>query len=412
MFEGCINIEKAPDLPASILVGNCYAGMFYGCKKLSYVKALFVTQPGILYTNNWLYDVAASGTFIKGKYAFWKLNGSNGIPNGWTVQDNYQPLSYYNLQITADDVSYKETNTTIYWTCMSDGVELGITNTPMIGIQLSGTSISNEFPQNTSETNTVERVITFEYQGLTATTTITQGVWKAYTIDLNSNWEQSTSISNPDSSLYDGVYQSYSNKGVNNSAAKMYIDINGYNNFYLYIRSYAESNYDYVMVSHLDTDIDGYSLEDESSLIKSHTRGNQQSGNAISNYKLVKFNNIDGGEHRITIVYRKDGSAEDGDDRGYVLIPTDQDAMHNEFGNSNIIHFSIYHDDYGETYTYQADKGMTWLDWCNSEYNTDGWWCDENGEEGVYNDNLACWISNVYYDTTITEDKTYSTQLW
>jgi hypothetical protein len=84
MFEGCINIEKAPDLPASILVGNCYAGMFYGCKKLSYVKALFVTQPGILYTNNWLYDVAASGTFIKGKYAFWRLNGSNGIPNGWT----------------------------------------------------------------------------------------------------------------------------------------------------------------------------------------------------------------------------------------------------------------------------------------------------------------------------------------
>lgn len=41
---------------------------------------------------------------------------------------------------------------------------------------LSGTATSAEFPQNTSKTETVQRIITFKYQGLTATTTITQGV--------------------------------------------------------------------------------------------------------------------------------------------------------------------------------------------------------------------------------------------
>jgi hypothetical protein len=296
--------------------------MFNGCIKLNYIKMLAtdVSASGCLST--WVYNVSSTGTFVKHPNMTSLPTGKNGIPSGWTVKDNYQPISYYNLQITADDVSGKQTNTTIYWTCMSDGIELA-SNEPMTGIQLSGTSISDEFPQNTSETNTVERAITFEYQGLTATTTITQGVWKnqSYTINLNSNWEQSTSISNPDSSLYDGVYQSYSNKGVDDSEAKMYIDIEGYTNFKLYIRSYAESNYDYVMVSQLDKDIYSDTSYSNTTLVKAYTRGKQTSGTAISNYTLVEFTGIDKGEHRITIIYRKDSSSFSGDDRGYVLIP-------------------------------------------------------------------------------------------
>lgn len=143
-----------------------------------------------------------------------------------------------------------------------------------------------------------------------------------YTIDLNSNWQKST-VANPNSSLYDGVYESYSNNGVDNSGATMYINIDGCTEFTLYIRSYAESYYDYVMVSKLDQSISnssGYT----SSQVYAHTRGNQQSGTALSNYTPVTFTGIDGGSHRITVVYRKDGSGSSGDDRGYVLIPKNQ----------------------------------------------------------------------------------------
>lgn len=63
-------------------------------------------------------------------------------------------------------------------------------------------------------------------------------------------------------------------------------------------------------------------IKDE--IIKAHTRNKQTSGTAISNYALVEFTGIDKGEHRITIIYRKDSSSASGDDRGYILIPKEQ----------------------------------------------------------------------------------------
>jgi hypothetical protein len=101
----------------------------------------------------------------------------------------------------------------------------------------------------------------------------------------------------------------------------MYIDIVGYTEFTCYIRSYAESNYDYVMISQLDKTITGSSSYSDTSLVKANTRGNQQSGTALSNYTKVTYSGIDGGSHRIIVVYRKDGSAHSGDDRGYILVP-------------------------------------------------------------------------------------------
>ena len=146
----------------------------------------------------------------------------------------------------------------------------------------------------------------------------------SYTVTLNNAWQKSTSVSNPDSSLYDGVYESNSNYNVNNGVATMYIDINGYTEFSFYVRSNAESNYDYVVVSQLDKTITGSTSYSDTTLVKAHTRGNQQSGSSISNYTKVTYSNISSGTHRITIVYRKDGSQHSGADRGYVLIPKNQ----------------------------------------------------------------------------------------
>ena len=138
-------------------------------------------------------------------------------------------------------------------------------------------------------------------------------VEKYCTINLNNAWRQSTSVSNPDSSLYDGVYESYSNYNKDNGAAMMYIDIEGYNEFCFYIRSDAESTYDYVTVSELD-----------STSQKVSTSGKQNSGTALSNYTKVTYTGIDGGSHRIIVTYRKDGSVNEGTDRGYLIIPKNQ----------------------------------------------------------------------------------------
>ena len=58
--------------------------------------------------------------------------------------------------------------------------------------------------------------------------------------------------------------------------------------------------------------------------MKASTSGKQSSDASINGYTLVEYTNIDGGEHTITIGYRKDTSAHNNDDRGYLLIPKDQ----------------------------------------------------------------------------------------
>lgn len=237
--------------------------------------------------------------------------------------DGVSKIEPITLNITADDVHGRSTQTVIYYEA---NVKVYLSGGGIVEKTMSGTGVSSTFPQNTSETETIEREVSFTFYGMTATTTIVQGVWVnvAYTLDLNNQWEQNTSITNPDSSIYDGVYQSFSNKGKDSTAAICYVDIFGYETFSMYIRSNAEGNYDYVMVSQIDKTLTNNSSYSDSSLVKAHTRGNQKSGTSINNYTLVEFTGLDGGEHRITVIYIKDSSQASGDDRGYLLIPKNQ----------------------------------------------------------------------------------------
>ena len=321
-FAGCSELTS---ITLGKNVNNLKSRVFQSCNKVKEITSNNMTAPDIV--SDTFSGFSTGGTVFcpvsSIGYDNWMINGLTS--QKWELKEPYEINSYFDLQITADNVKTgRQTKTTVHWTCGIDGTNLS-DNLPVVK-QLSGTGISNEFPQNLSETETVEREITFEYHGLTATTTITQGVWvhQNYEVILNDNWEKSATISNPDEDLYDGVYQSFSNKGVNSTAAIMYIDIVGYENFKFYIRSYAESNYDYVMVSQLDTDINNDTSYSNTSLVKTHTRGKSTSGTVISNYTLVEFTGLDKGEHRITVVYRKDGSSSSGDDRGYVLIPFEQ----------------------------------------------------------------------------------------
>ena len=91
MFDGCISLETAPELPATTLVDSCYNYMFNGCTSLNYIYAMFTTTPSTTYTNNWVQNVAASGTFVKSNYAEWDVTGVHGIPTSWTVQYGGEP---------------------------------------------------------------------------------------------------------------------------------------------------------------------------------------------------------------------------------------------------------------------------------------------------------------------------------
>ena len=335
MFYQCDNLVTGPTLPATTLVDSCYKNMFSHCYKLNYIKMLATDISASECLYSWVHNVGSNGTFVKNINMTSLSRGISGIPSSWTVIDEYIPTTCTSLSITADDVSGRDTNTTIYYTAVTNG---GDSSGNIINnVTITGTAASAAFPQNTSTTNTVQRTISYTYLDKTATTTITQGVWRDsyYTIDLNNQWQKSTTISNPDATLYDGVYESFSNYNIGSTSAIMKITIVGYSDFKFYIRSYGESNSDYVMVSQLDQTINNSTSYSNTTLVKAHTRGNQQSGTALSNYKLVEFTNINGVEHVITIVYRKDGTVNSGNDRGYVLIPKDAGTSSGESGGDS-----------------------------------------------------------------------------
>lgn len=132
---------------------------------------------------------------------------------------------------------------------------------------------------------------------------------KKINIDTYGQW---IGMNSPSS--YYRAYKSNSNYGRHNSEATMYFTIKGYDTFEFYIRSNGESNYDYVMVG-----------KDRKPTVDSNlanTKGNPSSGKNLSSYKLVTLNNLDkSSTYTIYVTYRKDSSDSIGDDRGYVLIP-------------------------------------------------------------------------------------------
>lgn len=86
MFQGCSSLVNAPVLPAIELEPYCYSAMFTSCSSLSYIKAMFTTEPNDEYTYHWVEDVAAEGVFVKNSNANWTNVSYSGIPSSWTIQ--------------------------------------------------------------------------------------------------------------------------------------------------------------------------------------------------------------------------------------------------------------------------------------------------------------------------------------
>ena len=135
-----------------------------------------------------------------------------------------------------------------------------------------------------------------------------------FDVDLNNQWVESNKT-------LDGykVYMSNSNYNVDNGYASMKFKFEGMPDFKLWINSYAESYYDYTVAWDLDVDYPTSLPSDSTSGVKANTNGNQKDPTSISNFTEVDYSN-DGGEHFVVVTYRKDSSAYNYDDRGYVAV--------------------------------------------------------------------------------------------
>lgn len=95
MFNGCTSLTTAPEIMLTSTwrqgggyIYNSCGTMFYGCTSLNEIKVHFEDWPpttGNYYnTSNWVYGVAANGTFYKPN-SLPNERGYDRIPNDWTI---------------------------------------------------------------------------------------------------------------------------------------------------------------------------------------------------------------------------------------------------------------------------------------------------------------------------------------
>ena len=85
MFRDCASLIVAPVLPATTLASDCYSHMFSGCTSLNSITCLATSISADDCTENWVSDVASTGTFNKAQgMCDWSI-GVDGIPEGWDV---------------------------------------------------------------------------------------------------------------------------------------------------------------------------------------------------------------------------------------------------------------------------------------------------------------------------------------
>mgnify|MGYP005763788783 FL=1 len=108
------------------------------------------------------------------------------------------------------------------------------------------------------------------------------------------------------------------NQGIHSSYSVSKITINKATNLTIYIRSNAESSFDYTIASIVNASCYPTSYLHENTF--AHTRANQQSGASLSYYTKVEYYGLSEGDF-IYIVFRKDASASSNTDTGYVLVP-------------------------------------------------------------------------------------------
>ena len=89
MFENCTALTEAPELPAYQLVDSCYAYMFQGCTSLNYVSVGFDNWYPTNATDNWLNNVAATGTFVCPSTLIGNtpedIRSTSTVPSSWNM---------------------------------------------------------------------------------------------------------------------------------------------------------------------------------------------------------------------------------------------------------------------------------------------------------------------------------------
>ena len=185
--------------------------------------------------------------------------------------------------------------------------------------------------QDNSAEGSAENPILFQADGTSNNSGVKIG---GFTVDSNRLYAGTPGTSNSIelASFHNLIAYESNNQGVASSYAVSKITVNKATDLLtVYIRSYAESSYDYTMIS--KPNVSSYPKSYSSSDVKAHTSSKQNSSSALAGYTEVNYYNLKQNDY-IYIVYRKDESVDSGTDTGYLLIPETTDISITTVGDA------------------------------------------------------------------------------
>lgn len=222
-----------------------------------------------------------------------------------------------------------------------------------------------------------------------------------YNLDLMDNWRLATVRQDKDTNYI--TYESFSNYNVNSGYANMKVIIpSGVNSLTVHYGSYGESNYDYMMLFKLDNQISlttNYAYNN--TMVQVHTRGNQSADAPNNTYTYTITDTSK--EHFFYVQYRKDGSVNTNDDRGYISFNKDDKREFN--GWRKLFHtyqetetspyvYTFYD---AQQYGYSLDKEtILYYDPITATTNTLDYQLIDGAEDDTFTYNRHLWTKKYY----------------
>ena len=162
MFNGCTSLTTAPSLPATTLTQNCYQYMFRGCTSLNKVTTYANNISASDCINNWLQDVAPTGTFHNYGIATYTIDSASGIPQGWTevkhknyfyVENENNGQNTIKVTVTGTPVAGQTATSIDYSTDKTNWTTITITKNLVTDIVLSNKGDKLYFKNNSGYLN-------------------------------------------------------------------------------------------------------------------------------------------------------------------------------------------------------------------------------------------------------------------
>ena len=158
-FSGCVNVSRLNSKP---LIAPFVSDGTFGNNSATYLGSNKSNCKLIVPIGSTGYDES-----------YWLDPLCNISKANFKLEVAFTAVTCTNLVITAEDVKSDDTTTLISWIATVTGTN-DLTGATVTGIKQTGTATSAPFAKNTSETDSVNRTITFTYLGKTATTSISQ----------------------------------------------------------------------------------------------------------------------------------------------------------------------------------------------------------------------------------------------